>query len=71
VASRRDGSHPHLMPLQLRRLAANLRLSAADCAAIATLPAPQLQILEVHGSRTRRLTLDGVQSLVQLMGLTR
>lgn len=56
--------------LQMTRLAVNMRLSPADCAAIAALPAARLVRLELTGSRTRRLALDGVQALACLTQLT-
>jgi hypothetical protein len=40
--------------LQLQQLSANMRLTPADCAAIASLPAPHLRSLWLQGSRTRR-----------------
>lgn len=60
---------PPLVPLQLTRLVASLRLTPGDCAAIAALPAPALAALELSGSRTRRLTFDGVQRLAGLTQL--
>jgi hypothetical protein len=57
-------------PLRLTHLAVNARLAIPDCAAIASLPAPQLASLALLGSRTRRLGFDGVGSLAQLHQLT-
>jgi hypothetical protein len=57
-------------PLRLTHLAVSARLAIPDCAAIASLPAPQLASLALLGSRTRRLGFDGVGSLAQLHQLT-
>eukprot|EP00878_Enallax_costatus_P012512 GHUV01013067.1.p1 GENE.GHUV01013067.1~~GHUV01013067.1.p1 ORF type:complete len:679 (+),score=139.93 GHUV01013067.1:231-2267(+) len=67
-AARYNSSNPE--PLQLAHLAANMRLAPADCAAIASLPAPHLTSLQLLGSRTRRLAIDGVKSLLQLQQLS-
>jgi hypothetical protein len=56
--------------LQLQQLSANMRLTPADCAAIASLPAPQLCSLWLQGSRTRRLAIDGVRCLAAMTQLT-
>lgn len=61
---------PAPKPLQLTHLAATMRLAPADCAAIASLPAPYLSSLQLLGSRTRRLAIDGIRSLLQLQHLT-
>ena len=45
---------PEPRELQLEQLSANMRLTPADCAAIASLPAPHLRSLWLQGSRTRR-----------------
>jgi hypothetical protein len=56
--------------LQLQQLFANMRLTPADCAAIASLPAPQLRSLWLLGSRTRRLAIEGVRCLAGMTQLT-
>ena len=61
---------PQPRELKLRQLSANMRLTPADCAAIAALPAPHLRRLELQGSRTRRLGIDGVRALAVLTQLT-
>ncbi|KAF8073181.1 hypothetical protein HT031_000842 [Scenedesmus sp. PABB004] len=52
-------------PLRLRSLRASMRIGAPECAALASLPAPALASLELTGSRTRRLGLDGVRALAE------
>jgi hypothetical protein len=47
-----------------------MRLTPADCAAIASLPAPGLCSLWLQGSRARRLGIDGVRSLAVMSQLT-
>lgn len=61
-------SHPS--PLQVTDLGANMRLTPADCAAIGSLPVPHLSSLQLLGSRTRRLGIDGIRSLLQLQQLS-
>lgn len=61
---------PQPQHLQLQQLSANMRLTPADCAAIASLPAPHLARLELQGSRTRRLGIDGVRALAAMTQLT-
>lgn len=61
---------PQQLQLQLQQLSANMRLTPADCAAIASLPAPQLCSLWLQGSRTRRLAVDGVRCLAGMTQLT-
>jgi hypothetical protein len=72
-----DGAHQqpaapvqHHSQLQLTRLVVSARLSAADAAAIAALPAPGLMSLALHGSRTRKLASEGVRALGCLTQLT-
>ncbi|KAF6260338.1 hypothetical protein COO60DRAFT_899326 [Scenedesmus sp. NREL 46B-D3] len=67
---RHSQQQAQVKPLRLTHLAVNARLAVPDCAAIASLPAPQLGSLALLGSRTRRLGFDGVGSLAQLRQLT-